>query len=52
MECDQHLCDGCATGCTERHTEEKVTEEASAGPYLVFCAVLITVLCVLIRWLF
>ncbi|MGB6065591.1 MAG: hypothetical protein WBG50_12340 [Desulfomonilaceae bacterium] len=52
MECDQRLCDGCATGCTERHTDEKIAEEASAGPYLLFCAVLIIALCALIRWLF
>jgi hypothetical protein len=50
MERDPHLCEACTGGCTERHTDEKIAEEVSAGPYLLLCAVLILVVSVLIKW--
>jgi hypothetical protein len=50
MRSDSRLCEGCTSGCTERHTSEKVEEEVSAGPYVLFCAVLIIVLSALIKW--
>ncbi len=52
MASDQRLCDGCTGGCTERHTDEKIAEEVNAGPYVLFCAVLILVLSALIKWFF
>jgi hypothetical protein len=52
METDQRLCDGCTGGCTERHTDAKIAEEVKAGPYLLFCAVLILVLSAVIKGLF
>ncbi len=53
MEHDPRLCESCtAGGCTERHTDEKIAEEVNAGPYVLFCAVLILVLSALIKWLF
>jgi len=52
MASDQRLCDGCTGGCTERHTDEKIAEEVNAGPYVLFCALLILVLSALIKWLF
>jgi hypothetical protein len=51
METDPRLCEGCTGGCTERHTDAKIAEEVSAGPYVLFCAVLILVLSALIKWL-
>jgi hypothetical protein len=50
MEHDPRLCEGCTSGCTERHTGEKIEEEVNAGPYLLLCAVLILVASVLIKW--
>jgi hypothetical protein len=52
MEHDPRLCEACTGGCTERHTGEKIEEEVNAGPYLLFCAVLILVLSALVKWLF
>jgi hypothetical protein len=52
MERDSRLCEACTSGCTERHTAEKIAEEVNAGPYVVFCAVLILAVSVLIKWLF
>jgi hypothetical protein len=48
----EHNCDACsASGCTSRHTEEKVAEEIKAGPYLLLAAILIILASVLYRWL-
>ncbi|MFH1113077.1 MAG: hypothetical protein V1792_04080 [Pseudomonadota bacterium] len=49
-----HNCGACsqAGGCTSRKTEEKNVEEISAAPYLIFCAVIIVVASVVVRWLF
>jgi hypothetical protein len=46
-----HSCDACSQGCAARHTEEKVSEEVQAGPYLLFAAVLIVVVSVAVKWL-
>ena len=52
MERDPRLCESCSGGCTERHTAEKVAEEVNAGPYVLFCAVLIILVSALVKWLF
>lgn len=46
------MCEGCATGCQARHTDEKATEEAKAGPYLLLSAVIIVLFALLFRWIF
>ncbi len=51
MSQDIPSCDRC-TGCTARHTEEKALEEAKAGPYLLFAAVVIVAVSLLVKWLF
>jgi hypothetical protein len=51
MNQDAPSCEKC-TGCTARHTEEKALEEAKAGPYLLFAAVMVVIVSVLLKWLF
>jgi len=48
---DEHRCDACSTGCAARHTEEKVSEEMQAGPYLLFAAIMIVLVSVAVKWL-
>ena len=46
-------CEQCARagGCTARHTEEKISEEISAGPYLVVSGIIIVVVSIIVRWM-
>lgn len=46
-------CSACAQagGCTARRTEEKNLEEISAAPYLAFCAAIIVLVSLAVRWL-
>ncbi len=47
---DEHIsCDKCS-GCAGRHTDERAMEEAKAGPYILFAAVLIVAVSLLIKW--
>ena len=47
-------CTQCSSseGCTARHTEEKISEEIAAGPYLVLSGIIIVLASILVRWLF
>jgi hypothetical protein len=42
----------CSPGCTARHTEEKMEEEISAGPYLIASGIAIVILSIVFKWLF
>jgi hypothetical protein len=46
-----HVCRECHAGCTASKTEHSTAEEISAGPYLVFSAILIVLVSVAIKWL-
>jgi hypothetical protein len=50
----EHNCGACSqtTGCAARKTDEKNAEEINAAPYLIFCAVVIVIASVVVRWLF
>ena len=47
----EHKCDSCS-GCTARHTDEHVSEEVSAAPYLLFAAVVVVLASIAVKWLF
>jgi hypothetical protein len=47
-----HNCTACSTGCAERHSAEKTSEEIKSGPYLLFSAILIVVLAAAFKYLF
>lgn len=49
----EHDCTACsqAGGCAARRTEEKNVEEISAAPYLVFCAIVIVLASLVVKWL-
>ena len=48
----EHKCDNCNAGCTGRHTAEERAEEIKAGPYLLFCGILIVIISIVIERLF
>jgi hypothetical protein len=47
-------CTNCsaAPGCTARHTEEKMTEEISAGAYLILAGVIVVLASLAFRFFF
>ncbi len=44
-------CERCSasTGCTARHTDQRVSEEVAAGPYLLIAGVIIVVFSVILK---
>ncbi len=48
----ERLCSECTTGCTARHTEQKISEEVSAGPYLVLAGIVIVLVSIALKWVF
>jgi hypothetical protein len=48
----ERSCSDCSAGCSARHTEEKVSEEVAAGPYLAFAGVVIVLVSILLKWVF
>ena len=42
----------CSAGCTARHTEDKMAEEISAGPYLIASGIVIVILSIVLKWIF
>jgi epoxyqueuosine reductase QueG len=45
------VCHDCQAGCTSRRTDKSTEEEISAGPYLLFAAVVMILISLAIRWL-
>lgn len=45
-----HSCRDCSSGCAGRHTDERAEEEVKAGPYLAFCAIIIVLLSLVVKW--
>ena len=48
----EYKCENCSAGCTGRHDAEEREEEIKAGPYLIFCGILIVILSIIMKWIF